>query len=50
MVTYNEVVERFCLCDVIVYIKAKNGVVEYPPQLAGSPLHEALKKFRGAPI
>jgi len=24
--------------------------VEYPPQLAGSPLHEALKKFRGAPI
>jgi hypothetical protein len=50
MVTYDEVVEKFCLCDVVAYIKARDGVVEYPPQLAGTPLDEAVKKFKGVPI
>jgi hypothetical protein len=50
MVTYDEVVERFCLCDVVAYIKAKDGIVEFPSQLAGMPLEEAIKKFKGVPL
>lgn len=50
MVTYDEVVEKFCLCDVVAYIKARDGVVEYPTQLGGLPLEEAVKKFRGVPL
>jgi len=34
----------------VAYIRAKNDVVEFPPQYAGLPLSEAVKNFKGVTI
>ena len=36
------VAENFCLCDVRMYVKAKNGIVTWPRDLAGRTLPSIL--------
>jgi len=35
MLTYDDVVSKFCLCDIEMYIKVRDGVVIAPAQLRG---------------
>lgn len=46
-VSYDKVVSTLCLCDVVAYIKAKEGRVVFPKEYAGRRLEEVASAFRG---
>jgi len=50
MLTYDDVVSKFCLCDIEMYIKVKDGVVVAPAQYAGRRAEEVLKAARGVVV
>jgi len=47
MLTYDDVVSKFCLCDIEMYLKVKDGVVVAPVQYAGRKAEEVLRAARG---
>ncbi len=47
MLTYDQIVEKICLCDVVMYLKAKAGVVTFPEKYRGMKVEEAVKNAKG---
>jgi len=50
MLTYDDVVSKFCLCDIEMYLKVKDGVVVAPAQYAGRRAEEVLRTARGVVV
>ena len=50
VVSYDKVVSTLCLCDVVAYIKAKEGQVVFPKEYAGRRLEEVVASFRGVKL
>ncbi|AFA39043.1 hypothetical protein Pogu_1016 [Pyrobaculum oguniense TE7] len=50
MLSFDNVVEKFCLCDVEMYLKVKDGVVVGPSYFAGMKVEEVLKKAKGVVV
>jgi hypothetical protein len=50
VVSYDKVVSTLCLCDVVAYIKAREGRVVFPREHAGKRLEEAAAMFRGVKL
>jgi len=50
MLTYDDVVSKFCLCDIEMYLKVKDGIVVAPAQYAGRRAEEVLKAARGVVV
>jgi hypothetical protein len=48
--SYDEVVSTLCLCDVVAYIKAREGRVVFPKEYAGRRLEEVVAAFRGVKL
>jgi len=46
-VSYDKVISAICLCDVVAYIKAREGMVVFPNEYAGRKLEEVVSTFRG---
>ncbi len=42
------VAENLCLCDIRMYVKARNGIVVWPRDMAGTPLSSVLSSVKGA--
>lgn len=49
-VSYDKVVETLCLCDVVAYIKARNGLVEFPREFRGRALEEVVARYKGVKL
>ncbi|MFN7106083.1 MAG: hypothetical protein ACK4M3_05810 [Pyrobaculum sp.] len=50
MFTYDSVLEKFCLCDVNMYLKARDGVVIFPEKFRGKKIEEAVRGVRGVVV
>ncbi|MFN3804682.1 MAG: hypothetical protein ACK4SY_06475 [Pyrobaculum sp.] len=50
MLTYDDVLEKFCLCDVNMYLKARGDVVIFPERYRGKKVEEAVKGVRGVVV
>lgn len=49
-ISLEEALSRISICDLDLYIKAKNGVVEFPESYRGKGVEEALRGRRGLAI
>ncbi len=49
-VSYDKVVSTLCLCDVVAYVKAREGRVVFPKEYAGRRLEEVVSAFRGVKL
>jgi len=50
VVSYDRVVSTLCLCDVVAYVKAREGQVVFPKEYAGRRLEEVVAVFRGVKL
>lgn len=50
MWSYDQVLEKFCICDLLMYLKARDGVVFFPGEHAGRRVEEVVKGSGGVVI
>lgn len=50
MWSYDAVLEKFCICDVLMYLKARGGVVFFPERFAGRRVEDVVRGVGGVVI